>query len=65
MVRGPIRVINPVRDYHAAPRRCSRSERHEKSCFGAGQRGGKFRLPLHEELTHVGAILPGPLSFHP
>jgi hypothetical protein len=33
--------------------------------FGEGQRGGKSRLPLYEELAHVGAILPGPLGFHP
>jgi hypothetical protein len=32
--------------------------------FGRGQRGGKFRLPLPEELAHDGAILPGAPRFY-
>jgi len=30
--------------------------------FGRGQRGGKFRLPLPEELAHDGPIIPGALG---
>ena len=43
-----------------------KSESTERNVlFGCGQRGGKFRLPLPEKLTHVGAILRGPLGLQP
>ena len=32
--------------------------------FGSRQRCGESRLPFAEELTNVGAILPGPLLVH-
>jgi hypothetical protein len=32
--------------------------------FGRGQRGGKFRLPLPEELAHDGPIIPGALGLY-
>ena len=39
-------------------------ERPRDVAFGSGQRCGKFRLPFAEELTNVGAILPGSLLVH-
>jgi hypothetical protein len=39
-------------------------ERPRDVPFGSGQRCGKFRLPFAEELTNVGAILPGSLLVH-
>jgi hypothetical protein len=39
-------------------------ERPRDVPFGSGQRCGKFRLPVAEELTDVGAILPGSLLVH-
>jgi len=39
-------------------------ERPRDGPFGSGQRCGKFRLPFAEELTDVGAILPGSLLVH-
>ena len=39
-------------------------ERPRDVPFGSGQRRGKFRLPLAEELTDVGPILPGSLLIH-
>ena len=42
----------------------SRTERRGDVPFGSGQRSGKFRLPFAEELTNVGALLPGSLLVH-
>lgn len=39
-------------------------ERPRDVPFGSGQRCGKFRLPFAEELTNVGAVLPGSLLVH-
>ena len=64
MARGAIKMISPVPDHHAGPSPLPARKALEV-LFGKGQRGGKFRLPLPEALAHVGAILPGPLGFHP
>jgi hypothetical protein len=39
-------------------------ERPRDVPFGSDQRCGEFRLPFAEELTDVGAILPGSLLVH-
>ena len=74
-VPGPSTMLPHGTRCHQDDKACARSSCRPPSplparkarevLFGKGQRGGKFRLPLPEELAHVGAILPRPAGLSP